>query len=91
MGSFQEGWSTSLLEALACGTPACVTDFNSAREIIVEGINGYVSDAHDEINFVELMNKCLLINRESLPRKCDIDKYSVRNLREDLLKLWPLV
>lgn len=91
MGSYKEGWSTSLLEAVACGTPVCVTNFSSAREIIKEGINGYVADTHNEIQFAELMNKCLSINRGNLPRKIDIDKYSTSNLREDLLKLWPLV
>ncbi len=29
-------------EAIACGIPSCVTDFSSAREIIREGINGFV-------------------------------------------------
>lgn len=91
MGSYKEGWSSTLLEALACGTPACVTNFSSAKEIISEGINGYVAYTHNEIQFVELMNKCLSIDRESLPRKIDIDKYSVNYLKEDLLKLWSLV
>jgi glycosyltransferase involved in cell wall biosynthesis len=91
MGSFKEGWSSTLLEAVACGTPACVTNFSSAHEIVEEGINGFVASTRDEIQFMELINKSLLIDREILPRKIDIDKYSVYSLKEDLLKLWPLV
>ena len=42
MGSFAEGWSTTLVEACACGVPCVVTDFSSARDMIAEGKNGYV-------------------------------------------------
>ena len=30
MGSYKEGWSTTLLEAMACGVPTCTTNFSSA-------------------------------------------------------------
>ena len=91
MGSFKEGWSTSLIEAVSCGTPACVTNFSSAKEILEEGITGYVAESHDEIQFVDLMNNCLIIDRSRLPQMSDIDKYDVKNLKQDLLKLWTLV
>jgi glycosyltransferase involved in cell wall biosynthesis len=90
MGSYKEGWSTSLIEAITCGVPACVTNFSSAKDIIENGINGYVAVEHDEIKFVELMNKCLKIDRNSLPRNIDIEKYAIKNLKSDLLKLWPV-
>jgi glycosyltransferase involved in cell wall biosynthesis len=91
MGSYKEGWSTSLLEAIACGTPACVTNFSSSKDIINDGVTGYVAESHDEIKFVELMNKCIKIDRSKLPLKSDIDKYAVSNLKHDLLELWPLL
>jgi len=90
MGSYKEGWSTSLIEAVCCGTPACVTNFSSAKDIIENGINGYVAEYHEEKNFVDLMNKCLEIDRESLPRTLDIEKYSHKNLKSDLLNLWDI-
>ncbi len=37
----------ALLEALACGVPAVVTDAGAAREIIQEGINGCVVPVGD--------------------------------------------
>ena len=67
MGSYKEGWSSSLL------------------------VNGYVTYTHNEIQFAELMVNCLSIDRDTLPRNIDIDKYAVSNLRVDLLKVWPLV
>ena len=90
MGSFKEGWSTSLIEAVTCGVPACVTDFSSAKDIIEDSINGYVAENHDETLFVELMEKCLKINRNLLPRNIDSERYAAKNLKGDLLKIWPV-
>jgi len=47
MASSYEGWPTSLVEAVACGIPCCVTDFGAAREIIHEGENGFVEKKNE--------------------------------------------
>ena len=88
MGSYKEGWSTSLIEAIACGVPACVTDFSSAEEIIEEGQNGFVVPGHDTDSFVYNMVKAL-----ALPRPVKNDKIvmlSSDRLGSDLLKYWEL-
>lgn len=88
MGSYKEGWSTSLMEAIACGIPACVTDFSSAKEIIEEGINGYVVDGHESEIFVRLMLKALKIERPVQNDK--VMKLSSHSLKKDLLEYWKL-
>lgn len=88
MGSYKEGWSTSLSEAIACGVPACVTNFSSAKSIVTNGANGYVTDEHNKEIFVKNMLKAL-----DLPRPVDngkISEYSTEKLKEDLLKYWTL-
>jgi len=90
MGSYKEGWSTSLIEAIVCGTPSCVTNFSSAKDIIENGITGYVSEIHNESHFAHLMAESLKIDRTNIPRKIDIDKFTVSNLKKDLLSLWTL-
>ena len=88
MGSFKEGWSTSLIEAIACGIPACVTNFSSAKDIILEGKNGYVVNEHNAELFVQGMLSALQI-----PTPVDnnnILEYSVDSLKNDLLKIWKL-
>jgi glycosyltransferase involved in cell wall biosynthesis len=90
MGSYNEGWSTSLVEAVACGVPCCVTNFSSAKEIITEGKDGFIAEKHDVILFSNLMNKALLIDREPLPDESKILKFSKDNLKNDLMSLWEL-
>lgn len=89
MGSYKEGWSTSLSEAIACGIPACVTNFSSAKEIIKEGENGFVIDKRDENLFVQGMFKALKISRPVY--NGNVNAYSTDKLKEDLLKLWKLI
>lgn len=89
MGSSKEGWSTSLIEAIACGIPACVTNFSSAKDIIVEGKNGYVVNEFDTELFAQKMHSAI-----QLPSPVDnssIQEYSVSRLRNDLLKIWKLI
>lgn len=90
MGSYKEGWSTTLLEAMACGVPVCTTDFSSAKEVILEGVSGYV-ESHSIHPFVIRMKDSLVLDRKKLPLKSEVRKYAVSGMKEDLLKYWKLV
>lgn len=52
-GSHQEGFSLALLEALAQGLPAVVTDVGSARDVVRDGVTGYVINSRDVRVFAE--------------------------------------
>ncbi|MDP9040407.1 MAG: glycosyltransferase [Bacteroidota bacterium] len=43
-----ETFSFAALEAMACGLPLVLTDIGGANEMIVEGLNGYLSKTDDE-------------------------------------------
>lgn len=89
MGSFKEGWSTSLMEAIACGVPACVTDFSSSMDIVIDGENGFVVKNRDKTLFADCMNKAL-----SLPRpvkNVNVLRYSTHRLKDDILSHWQLL
>ncbi|MBE0675614.1 MAG: glycosyltransferase family 4 protein [Bacteroidales bacterium] len=88
MGSYKEGWPTALMEAVACGVPACATEFSSVDEIILDGENGYIIRDRDEDIFVESMLKAMKLPR---PVKNDhVIRFSTENLKNDLLKYWEL-
>ncbi len=91
MGSYIEGWSTSLVEAIACAVPVCVTNFTSANELVSNNKNGFVCEKRDKFEFVENMNKCLTISKSSLLKKSrEMDKFSVANLKNELLMNWDI-
>jgi len=89
MGSYKEGWSTVLSEAIACGVPSCVTNFSSAKEIICEGRNGYVIMERNENLFVQGMLKATKIPRPVF--NDNVKAFSTARLKEDLLNIWKLI
>ena len=51
--SFSEGISITLLEAMACGVPAVVTDVGGNREVVVEGETGWLVPVDDDRRLAE--------------------------------------
>lgn len=89
MGSYIEGWSTSLVEAIACAVPVCVTNFSSAKELVSDGFNGFVCESRKESEFAEKMIRSLNLSNEHLLEKSnEINKYSTSKLKKELLRCW---
>lgn len=91
MGSYKEGWCTTLVEALACGIPICTTNFSSAKEIVTSGITGNVVEGRDIQKFSSKMEESSKIDRTTLPIPSQIKRYAVSELKTDLLNLWKLI
>lgn len=87
MGSYKEGWPTSLVEAVGCGVPVCVTKFSAAKEIINEGVNGYIEVTRDTNKFADLMIKALNLKIKNV----EVSQYSISTLKDNLLNYWPLL
>lgn len=85
MGSYKEGWSTSLVEAVASAVPCVVTLFSSAKDMIEEGYNGFVLEDRNEKLFATKMKEALSINQEKIKNKAQwCEQYSVQNMRKQL-------
>ncbi len=54
---YPEGLSNVLLEASACGRPIITTDRSGCREVINDGVNGYVVKQKDSADLIEKLEK----------------------------------
>jgi glycosyltransferase involved in cell wall biosynthesis len=89
MGSYKEGWPTALMEAIACGVPACATEFSSVDEIIIDGVNGYITRSRSEEQFSSAMLKSIKLQRPV--ENSHVTRHSTDMLRADILHYWKLV
>ena len=86
MGSYKEGWSTSLVEAVACACPCVVTDFSSASDMVVDGVNGWVVKNRSEEEFAQRMKDVIMLDKTDLLEKAqEVSMLSVQNMREQLI------
>lgn len=76
--SYREGLPKSLLEAASCGKPIVATDVPGCREIVREGINGFLVPARNGFALAEALRK-LIDNK-------DLRKQMGANGREIVLK-----
>lgn len=89
MGSYKEGWPTALMEAIACGVPACATEFSSVDEIIIDGVNGYIIRSRSEEQFSSAMLMSMQLQRPV--RNNHVTRHSTDMLKTDILHYWKLV
>ena len=61
---YPEGISNVLLESCACGRPIITTDRSGCREVIDDGINGFVVKQRDTRDLIEKIEKFLELSRE---------------------------
>lgn len=54
-----EPFGLTPLEAMACGTVPIVSSIAGSREVIVDGLNGFLADTHDRKHLAELISKLL--------------------------------
>lgn len=88
VGSHKEGWSIAMLEALACGKPIVSTDVSGARDMIIQGENGYVVKERYPEKFADCIARALRL--DAAPASLKIaKKYSTDALKDDFGKIWP--
>lgn len=90
MGSYLEGWPTSMVEALACNIPICSTNFMSSVEILNSEKYGYVVGDRNPIHFCYYMIKSMNLCVDKSAYNYELNKYSLNQLKESLLHYWVL-
>ena len=61
---YPEGMSNVLLESCACGRPIITTDRSGCREIVEDGVNGFVVKQQDSQDLIEKIEKFLNLDWE---------------------------
>lgn len=56
--SYEDGWSYAPAEALACGVSVIVTEDTGMKELVQEGINGYIVPTGDWEAILERLEHC---------------------------------
>lgn len=88
VGSYHEGWSVAMLEALACGKPIVSTDVSGARDMIIGGTNGFILEGHDPKRFADAMLRALSLEECEQTSLRLAEKYALKNLARDLGAHW---
>jgi glycosyltransferase involved in cell wall biosynthesis len=89
VGSHNEGWSVAMLEALACGKALVSTEVSGAREMILEGRNGFVVPGRESGAFAAAMARALELPAAAETSLARAKSYALGRLKDDLLQLWP--
>lgn len=90
LGSQKEGWSTSLIEALACYKPIVTTKVSSAASIVKNGINGFVIEQDDLNGFLSGIEQALKLDGFNDYIDKELTKYSLDTLKDSLEAIWTL-
>ncbi len=62
--SWHEGLSRALMEGVAMGLPVIASDIPGCRELVAEGINGYLCRSHDASSLRDAISRMLNISAE---------------------------
>lgn len=89
--STTETQGLSLSEALHFGLPAVIVDGPGTRDLITDGINGYIVDCNEEAfsqKSIALLQDDELRKKFSACAKQSVEKLYVRNVIQSLLKIY---
>lgn len=91
--SLEEGFSNVTVEAMLSGLPCVVTDFGPARELVDDGVSGYISPLSDYNNIADRLIS-ILNNPEKvyeIIRRCRInavDRFNVSKLITETVDMY---
>jgi glycosyltransferase involved in cell wall biosynthesis len=90
--SVTEGFGLEVLEAMACGRPVIVTEGVGAKDVVTDGLDGFIVPIRDPDSLANriaylLENKELRIEMGKAAKR-KAEKYSWDNLQPRLLQVW---
>ena len=91
--SYREGMPLSLAEAAACGRPVVTTDAPGCREIVQDGVNGFLVPVRDSVTLAEALRKLIedpALRQEmgSRGRERAETEFSARSIVQETLQVY---
>jgi glycosyltransferase involved in cell wall biosynthesis len=88
--SYREGFPVAMVEQLACACPILSTDVSGAKDLIVEGKNGFIVPDRDVGAYARRMLEILDLPRaQEFCRALAVENYSMSSLWARLQQAWP--
>lgn len=90
----QEGLPVNIMEAMYVGIPIVATDCRGNRDLVVDGVNGYIVEMNDCNTYLErvqaiFLNKdCILKNKDE--NKKIISNYLLDKIMKKMIKIYKL-
>jgi glycosyltransferase EpsD len=86
--SLREGLPVNIMEAMSCGKPVIASDNRGHRELIEDGVNGFLVNGNNELDFERKL--ILLYSRKDLQKqfstsaRLEMKKYKVESVKAEL-------
>lgn len=74
---YPEGMSNVLLESCACARPVITTDRSGCREIVENGVNGYIVKQRDSADLIEKIEKFIALPYEEKKKMGEVGRVKV--------------
>lgn len=88
VGSYAEGWSIAMLEALACGLPIVSTAVSGTGKLIRTGENGFVMHRRSPAEFAAALGKAVALQRPNPTSLMIARGFTSETLGPDLARVW---
>ncbi len=93
--SYREGIPVSLIEGAAMGMPIITTDSTGCREVVEDGINGYLVPIKDSAKLASAMEKyiadpMLISSMGQASRDIAVRKFDSKHVVKKILKYYPI-
>jgi glycosyltransferase involved in cell wall biosynthesis len=86
--NFDEPFGLSVIESLACGTPAIVINRGSMPEIIRNGKDGFLVNSNAEA--IEAVREISVLNRADCRKRVE-DRFTVKRMVDDYINIYQII
>ena len=86
--SYREGMPQNVIQAMLCGLPVAASDNRGHREVVREGVNGFLMNSGDAEGFSEGIVRILASNMDRKIIRGSARRYSDVCVKEELRKIY---